>query len=213
MFSFVYVHFFRPTSYTLLTKIIRRTNSEIKIDIDQGHNPKNPNAGDEGNGLREQDLVYPIGAELAARLNANPEFEARLSRPTPTTQIGTSNSTSLRLRVQDANAWGANYFISLHTNAAESAAANGSEAFAFSRPSAAFSLGTDILQRMTEVTGLRNRGMQVRTNLYVLRKTAMPAVLLELGFITNPGDAFLMRDNPALFAEGIYQGILEYTGV
>ncbi|MBQ9111966.1 MAG: N-acetylmuramoyl-L-alanine amidase [Clostridia bacterium] len=183
----------------------------IRIYIDQGHNPQNPNAGAEGNGLREQDLVYPIGVELAARLNANPEFEARLSRPTPTTTLGTSNSTSLRLRVQDANAWGADYFISLHTNAAESAAASGSEGFAFSRPSAAFSLGEDILRRMTEVTGLRNRGMFVRTNLYVLRKTAMPAVLIELGFITNPGDAFLMRDNPALFAEGIYQGIVEYT--
>ena len=184
----------------------------IKFYIDQGHNPKNPNAGAEGNGLREQDIVYPIGVELAARLNANPNFEARLSRPTPTTQIGTSNSTSLRLRVQEANAWGADYFISLHTNAADNPAANGIEAFAFSRPSAAFSLGTDILNSLSDVTGLRNRGMQVRTNLYVLRKTAMPAVLVELGFITNPGDAFLMRDNPALFAEGIYQGILEYTG-
>jgi N-acetylmuramoyl-L-alanine amidase len=39
----------------------------------------------------------------------------------------------------------------------------------------------------------------------------MPAVLVELGFITNPGDAFLMRDNPSLFAEGIYQGIIDYT--
>ena len=184
----------------------------IKIYIDQGHNPQNPNAGAEGNGLREQDIVYPIGVELAARLNANPDFEARLSRPTPTTQIGTSNTTSLRLRVQDANAWGADYFISLHTNAAEAASANGSEGFAFSRPSAAFSLGQSILRRMTEVTGLRNRGMQVRTNLYVLRKTTMPAVLIELGFITNPGDAFLMRDNPELFAEGIYQGIVEHLG-
>ena len=185
----------------------------IKIYIDQGHNPKNPNAGAEGNGLREQDLVYPIGVELAALLNANPEFEARLSRPTPTTQIGTSNSTSLRLRVQDANAWGADYFISLHTNAAESSAATGVEGFAFSRPSSAFELGVDILDNLSNVTGIRNRGMQVRTNLYVLRKTAMPAVLIELGFITNPNDAFLMRDNPALFAQGIYQGILEYTGV
>ncbi len=183
----------------------------IKIYIDQGHNPQNPNAGAEGNGLREQDIVYPIGIELAALLNGNPDYEARLSRPTPTTQIGTSNSTSLRLRVQDANAWGADYFISLHTNAAESSAATGSEGFAFSRPSAAFSLGQDILENMTELTGLRNRGMAVRTNLYVLRKTAMPAVLIELGFITNPNDAFLMRDNPALFAEGIYRGILEYT--
>ena len=185
----------------------------IRIYIDQGHNPRNPNAGAEGNGLREQDLVYPIGVQLAERLNANPEFEARLSRPTPSTQIGNSNSESLRLRVQDANAWGADYFISLHTNAAEASAATGSEGFAFSRPSAAFSLGTDILRELTELTGLRNRGMQVRTNLYVLRKTAMPAVLIELGFITNPGDAFLMRDNPSLFAEGIYRGILDYTGV
>ena len=183
----------------------------IKIYIDQGHNPKNPNAGAEGNGLREQDIVYPIGVELAALLNANPDYETRLSRPTPTTQIGTSNTTRLRLRVQDANAWGADYFISLHTNAAESSAATGSEGFAFSRPSVAFSFGEAILRNMTELTGLRNRGMAVRTGLYVLRKTAMPAVLIELGFITNPNDAFLMRDNPALFAEGIYRGILEYT--
>lgn len=185
----------------------------IRIYIDQGHNPRNPNAGAEGNGLREQDLVFPIGVELARRLNANPDFEARLSRPTASTQIGNSNSESLRLRVQDANAWGADYFISLHTNAAESSAATGSEGFAFARPSAAFSLGTDILREMTELTGLRNRGMKVRTNLYVLRKTSMPAVLIELGFITNPRDAFLMRDDPALFAEGIYRGILDYTGV
>ena len=183
----------------------------IKIYIDQGHNPQNPNAGAEGNGLREQDIVYPIGIELAQRLNANPAFEARLSRPTPTTQIGTSNSSSLRLRVEDANAWGADYFISLHTNAAEARAATGSEGFAFSAPSAAYSLGDDILRSMTALTGLRNRGMKVRTNLYVLRKTVMPAVLIELGFITNPNDAALMRDRPDLFAEGIYRGILDFT--
>ena len=183
----------------------------IKIYIDQGHNPQSPNAGAEGNGLREQDLVYPIGIELARLLNSDSRFEARLSRPTPDTTLGTSNSSSLKLRVQDANAWGADYFISLHANASEFASASGSEGFAFSRPSAAFSLGQDILRRMTDITGLRNRGMQVRTNLYVLRKTAMPAILLELGFITNPGDAFLMRDNPSLFAQGIYQGIVDYT--
>ena len=182
----------------------------IKFYIDQGHNPQNPNAGAEGNGLREQDIVFPIGIELAALLNADPRFEARLSRPTPDTSIGTSNSSSLRLRVQDANSWGADYFISLHTNAAESSAASGSEGFAFSRPSAAFSLGTDILEGLSAATGLRNRGMKVRTNLYVLRKTVMPAVLIELGFITNRSDAFLMRDEPELFARGIYNGIVNY---
>ena len=185
----------------------------IKIYIDQGHNPKNPNAGAEGNGLREQDLVFRIGIELAALLRANPEFEVRLSRPTEQSQIGSSNSESLRLRVNDANAWGADYFISLHTNASELASASGVEAFAYSEPSVAFSLGEDILYWLNQTTGLKNRGMKVRSGLYVLRKTAMPAVLVELGFITNPSDAALMRDRPDLFAEGIYRGILEYTGV
>ena len=185
----------------------------IKIYVDQGHNPQNPNAGAEGSGLREQDIVYRVGIELAERLRQNGNFEVRLSRPTPDTQIGDSNSTSLRLRVADANEWGADYFISIHTNASSQASATGSEAFAFSSPSVAFELGEDILEELSETTGLRNRGMQVRTNLYVLRRTAMPAVLVELGFITNPRDAELMNTRPDLFAEGIYRGTVNYTGV
>ncbi len=185
----------------------------IKIYIDQGHNPVNPNAGAEGNGLREQDLVYRIGQELATLLRQNGNFDVRLSRPTQSTQIGTSNNTSLRLRVQDANSWGADYFISLHTNASENASATGSEAFAYARGTPAFRLGEDILAGLEASTGLRNRGMKVRPGLYVLKKTAMPAVLVELGFITNRRDAYLMRDRPDLFARGIYNGILEFTGV
>ncbi len=183
----------------------------IKIYIDQGHNPVNPNAGAEGNGLREQDLVYRIGQELATLLRRNGNFDVRLSRPTTETQIGSSNNTSLRLRVNDANAWGADYFISLHTNASENASASGSEAFAYARGTSAFRLGEDILEGLEETTGLRNRGMKVRPGLYVLKKTAMPAVLVELGFITNARDAFLMRDRPDLFAQGIYEGILDFT--
>ena len=182
----------------------------IKIYIDQGHNPKNPNAGAEGNGLREQDLVYRIGIELAERLSENDNFEVRLSRPTPDTQIGTSNTSSLRARVDDANSWGADYFISLHTNASELAAASGSEAFAYSRPSTAFSFGETILRYLSEATGLRDRGMFTRPGLYVLRKTTMPAILLELGFITNYNDAMLMLNSPGLFAQGIYNGIVAY---
>ncbi len=182
----------------------------IKIFIDQGHNPENPNAGAEGNGLREQDIVYAVGIELAELLRANPDFEVRLSRPTPDTQLGSSNSQSLRRRVDDANAWGADYFISIHTNASDSPSANGVEAFAYSRGSRAFELGEDILDALSEATGLRNRGMQVRTGLYVLRKTNMPAVLVEIGFITNPTEAQLMSTQPELFARGIYNGIVDY---
>ena len=185
----------------------------IKIYIDQGHNPVNPNAGAEGSGLREQDLVYQIGQDLARLLRGNGNFDVRLSRPTPDTQIGSSNNTSLRLRVQDANTWGADYFISLHTNASENASASGSEAFAYARGTPAYRLGEDILVGLNATTGLRNRGMQVRPSLYVLKKTTMPAVLVELGFITNAGDAYLMRDRPELFARGVYDGIVAFTGV
>jgi len=184
-----------------------------KIYIDQGHNPVNPNAGAEGNGYREQDLVFRIGIELANLLRNNGNFEVRLSRPNASTQIGTSNTSSLRARVNEANSWGADYFISLHTNASENPSATGSEAFAYSRPSAAFSLGEDILRRMTEATGLRNRGMFTRPGLYVLKKTVMPAVLVELGFISNPRDSSLMANDPELFARGIYRGILDYLDI
>ena len=185
----------------------------IKIYLDQGHNPVNPNAGAEGNGLREQDIVFRIGVETAALLNSDPAFEARLSRPSADTQLGTSNASSLAARVQEANAWGADYFISLHTNASDNPRATGTEAFSYARGTPAFELGEDILYWISNITGLQNRGMMVRPGLYVLKKTAMPAILVELGFITNPGDASLMNNSPALFAQGIYRGILEYTGV
>ena len=185
----------------------------IKLYIDQGHNPENPNAGAEANGLREQDITYKVGQELATLLRSDGRFEVRLSRPTPETTLGNSNTTSLRARTTDANDWGADYFLSIHVNASENPSASGSEAFAYSRQSEGFFLGEDILAGLAAVTGLRNRGMQVRPGLYVLRKTAMPAVLIELGFLTNPGDAALMNDRPDLFAEGIYRGILRYLNL
>ena len=62
----------------------------IKLFIDQGHNPQNPNSGAEANGVREQDITYDIGVRLAALLQADPNFEVRLSRNTPQEQLGTS---------------------------------------------------------------------------------------------------------------------------
>lgn len=180
-----------------------------KIYIDQGHNPQNPNAGAEGNGYREQDLVYTIGQELAAILQAE-GYETRLSRPTPETQLGTSNATSLAARVNEANAWGADYFISLHANASQLAGASGSEALVYNLNSVAADLGASILRGLEETTGLPNRGVTQRTNLYVLRRTRMPAVLVELGFITNAGDAALMANSPQLFALGVANGITAY---
>ncbi len=185
----------------------------IKIYIDQGHNPENPNAGAEGNGYREQDIVYRIGILLRDLLLRNGNFDVRVSRPSPATQLGNSTQSSLSARTNAANTWGADYFISLHTNASTSAIPSGTEAYVFSIPSAASELADNIVRQISAFTGLRNRGVLARPTLYILRRTAMPAVLCELGFISNPRDASLMATSPELFAEAIYEGILDYLGL
>ncbi len=182
----------------------------IRVYIDQGHNPVSPNSGAEGNGYREQDLVYEIGVLTAELLSSNPNFEVRLSRPNEDTQLGTSNASSLRIRVDDANAWGADVFLSLHNNASANASVSGIEGLVYQIGSPASVLAEDLLSSLVETTGLRNRGVVARPGLYVLRRTQMPAVLLELGFITNSSDAALLYERPDLFAEGIYQGLLNY---
>ena len=184
----------------------------IKIFVDQGHNPQNPNAGAEGNGYFEQDINYEVGIQLAKLLAANPNFEVKLSRNTPEESLGTSNTTSLQARVNAANEWGADFFISLHCNASTITSASGSEGYAYSRASQGYVMGENILYWLNIRTGLANRGMLVRPSLYVLRKTVMPAVLIEMGFITNYEDATLLATRPDLFAEGIYDGILQYYG-
>ncbi len=186
----------------------------IKIYVDQGHNPRLYNTGAEGNGYFEQDITYRIGKLLEDYLLANPNFEVRLSRPNEDTLLGTSNSSSLTARVRDAGAWGADLFVSLHTNASINPSANGAECLIYSNEAVrARELALDILDQLTLITGLRDRGIVERPGLYVLRRTAMPAVIVEMGFITNPSDADLMANSPQLFALGIYRGIVNYTGV
>jgi len=185
----------------------------IKIFVDQGHNPQNPNAGAEAHGVREQDITYEVGVRLARLLNNNPNFEAELSRNSPTEILGTSNATSLQARVSAANSWGADYFISLHCNYSEIVEASGSEAFVYRSDSPAFEMALRILEGLKYSTGLENRGVFVRPTLYVLRATDMPAVLVEMGYISNQNDAYLMTYDPESFARGIYNGILLYYGM
>ena len=186
----------------------------IKIYIDQGHNPRDYNTGAEGNGFYEQDITYEIGKRLYSLLSGHPEFDLRLSRPTTDTVLGSNNASSLTARVREANSWGADLFLSLHTNASLNENATGSEALIFDKSSTvSLGIAEDILTELNLITGLRNRGVIERPGLYVLRRTNMPAVLVEMGFITNPIDAELMAYSPELFARGIYRGILKYYGI
>lgn len=183
----------------------------IKIFIDQGHNPSgSPNTGAEGNGLFEQDITYNVGKYLESMLKNDPRFEVRVSRNNPNTVLGTNNSTSLIARVNAANSWKANYFLSIHANASTNSNANGTECYVYSQTSKAYYLANAILNSVVSEVGTKNRGVMIRPSLYVLRKTNMPAVLIELAYITNYSDAVKLKNEQYKFASAIYQGLLDY---
>lgn len=184
----------------------------IRIFIDQGHNPQGVNAGAEGNGLREQDVTYNVGVILGQMLRDDPRFAVRLSRNSPTEVLGASNASSLRTRVNMANSWPANYFISIHCNANPNPAINGSEVYVYQQGTQAYWLAQHILNGVTQQTGTRDNGVRINPSLYVLRRTTMPAVLVELGYLTNASDAEKLRNDQRGFAQGIYNGLLSYFG-
>jgi N-acetylmuramoyl-L-alanine amidase len=185
----------------------------IKIFIDQGHNPTGfPNAGATANGLFESDINYNVGRYLADLLNDDPRFEARLSRPTPTTVLGTSNATSLAERVRMANEWPADYFISIHCNSNPNPAINGTEVYIYQYNTQAQWFAQQIMTGITGTVGTKNNGIRANPSLFVLRRTNMTSVLVELGYLTNTSDAEKLRDNQHGFAYGIYIGVMRYFG-
>lgn len=185
----------------------------IKIFIDQGHNPQGINAGAEGFGLREQDITYQVGIYLRNILNEDPRFEARTSRNTPEQSLGYSNTSSLAERVRLANTWPADYFLSIHCNANTNPNINGTECYVYENYSQSYYLGERILLSIVSRLGTFNNGVRINPSLYVLRRTNMPAVLIELAYITNASDAEKLRTRQYDFAYAIYEGLLTYFGL
>lgn len=185
----------------------------IKIFIDQGHNPKEVNAGAEGFGLREQDITYNVGIYLANILASDPNFEVKTSRTFPDQILGTNNTTSLAARVEMANLWPADYFISIHANANANPAINGSEVYVYREYSEAYYLAQDVLDAIVARVGTKDNGVRMNSSLYVLRRTQMPSILVELAYITNFADSQKLKNDQYQFAYAIYEGILEYFGL
>lgn len=187
------------------------SEDKIKIYIDQGHNPTNyHNSGSQGNGLYEENITFTIGRLLAGLLTLDERFEVRLSRPTSSTILGTTNTESLEARVQGAKDFDADYFISLHVNAYTESSAHGIEVHTTTASGTSYEFGSFLLDGIVESTNLRNRGMKQSPSLHVLKNATMPAALIEMGFISNENDAKMLSESPDLFAQGIYNGILAY---
>ena len=63
------------------------------------------------------------------------------------------------------------------------------------------------------IVGTKDNGVRANPSLYVLRRTNMPAVLVELAYLTNAGDAEKLETMQSEFARGIYEGTLSYFGM
>ena len=181
----------------------------MKIFIDAGHNYSGSDTGAEGHGLREQDVTFYIADKLRVLLESA-GHDVKMSREKITDNVGSSLSDSLNARVNMANRLGMNLFVSIHCNAYDGKA-KGTETLVYSFGSQSSVYAKGIQKAIITKLGTTNRGVKKRQDLAVLRKTTMPAVLVETAFIDNPEDAVLLRDKQNEFAKAIYEGITGET--
>mgnify|MGYP003376346568 FL=1 len=163
--------------------------------------------------MQEQDITYQVGIYLADILRGDGRFEVRLSRNRPDEILGTSNASSLRERVTAANDWPADYFISIHANANVNEKIHGTECYVYRAYTQAYYLAENILTGIVSRVGTKDNGVRVNPSLYVLRRTKMPAVLVELAYLSNYDDRQLLTDEQYAFAEGIYNGLISYLNL
>lgn len=112
-------------------------------------------------------------------------------------------------KARKANEWGADLFISIHRNSFPSDnTAFGVESLVYDLSGLKLEIAESINQQL-ETIGFRNLGVKARPNLVVLRRTQMPAVLVEVGFINSDTDNALFDANFDAIALAIADGILD----
>jgi len=175
----------------------------MKIFIDPGHGGDNPGAI-AASGLEEATVNLDVSLRLGDILTSR-GYEVNYSR---TTNV----NVSLAQRARLANLWGADYFVSIHCNSAVNTTYNGTESFYYRVGTVAQRFAETVNTALVRQIELVDLGVKAR-NLAVLRLTSMPAILVELAFLSNPREARLLatesfRQNCAV---GISNGIIEFT--
>ena len=177
----------------------------MKVFLNPGHAPgghPDPGAVNSESGLRECDVALAVGQSAESYLNA--------------AGVATElfQSDSLEEICEATNASDAGIFVSIHCNAAEAEEANGTETWACAGSYRGSMLASCIQSQIVDALGTTDRGVKIATpginGLYVLTNTAMPAILVELAFITNTGDEKLLSEEQDTFARAIARGVTGY---
>jgi N-acetylmuramoyl-L-alanine amidase len=117
----------------------------------------------------------------------------------------------LQTRCDVANSVNARLFVSIHVNYSDSPSVNGTTFYWYKPQDEPFARALE--HAVIPVAGTNDIGPR-HENLYVIRHTTMPAVLIETAFISNPHDAVLLRTTAFLqnMAQGIADGIGAFGG-
>ncbi|MEL6495121.1 MAG: N-acetylmuramoyl-L-alanine amidase [Cyanobacteria bacterium J06623_7] len=172
-----------------------------RVVIDPGHGGKDPGTIGIG-GFREKDVVLPISLDVAEILRKQ-EIDVIMTRDT-------DNFISLQGRTDLANKIDADLFVSIHANAINLSRpdVNGLETYYYK---SGRRLAEIIHWSILNGVEIDNRGIR-RARFYVLRHSTMPAVLVEVGFLTGAIDSSRLKDpnHRRRMAEEIARGIVEY---
>jgi N-acetylmuramoyl-L-alanine amidase len=178
-------------------------SKRVVVTIDPGHGGRDPGAVGIG-GLRETDIVLEVGLQVADLLKQH-GVEVILTRRD-------EREIDLEPRVAAANRADADLFVSIHANAISMSRpdVNGVETY-FYRSGAAEEFATIMQASLLDATDMNSRGVK-EARFFVLRRTSMPAILVELGFVTGAEDAPRLADSEfrELLAQAVTRGILHY---
>lgn len=172
-----------------------------KVFIDAGHGGSDPGAL--GFGYRESDLNLQIAKKIESKLKSR-GIDVKMSR---TSDI----YYSLSERAEMANDYGADAFVSIHQNSAESTSANGIETYYNRNKEEEKPLSNDVQTQVINKTGATNRGVK-NAEFTVLVKSNMISALVECGFISNESEVKNLSDSDYQdkLATGIADGIENY---
>lgn len=183
----------------------------MKIIVDIGHARK---TGAEGNGLEEHEVSCVVAGYLVEELGklGHEVLVLDFSRM--------SNAADLNETIKAANASGYEAGVSLHCDSASKMVGgkevlnpepHGAHVCFYPSSVKGARLASAIAGELCVLLPGRANKVQGRANLAILRKTKMPFVLCECGFISNPEDAEVMRRRPKEIAEAIAKGVDAYA--
>lgn len=168
------------------------------IMLDAGHGGSDPGAV--YNGRQEKDDALNIVLRVGEILQDN-GIDVQYTR---TTDVYESPFE----KAMEANEAGVDFFVSIHRNSFPVAnQVKGVESLVYDLSGIKYEMAQNINSQL-EAAGFENLGVKARPNLVVLRRTEMPAVLVEVGFLNSDEDNETLDMNFDLIAQAIAKGIL-----